>query len=186
MTFIFSGLLSVVRDLKQRENSVTSQLLLSLESVETTPFPTYLAAMSSRPEPPSPQHHHRNRHRHSRHLLLPLLTVFLTLIFLSVLVFIIFLYRRLSRNRTIPLDHQHGSTTTAAAAAGAASAASDDNNSNNQQQPRFSYSLLRRATGSFSASNQLGLQSHAPIRPIPGRESDGLGGLPARRARVPQ
>ncbi|KAK9910672.1 hypothetical protein M0R45_034626 [Rubus argutus] len=103
--------------------------------------------MPSRPEPPSPQHHH---HRHNRHLLLPLLTVFLTLIVLSVLVFIVFLYRKLSRNRTTPFDLQHGSTTPAAAAA------SDDNNSNNQQQRRFSYSLLRRATGSFSASNRLG------------------------------
>ncbi|KAL6130789.1 hypothetical protein ACLB2K_069168 [Fragaria x ananassa] len=102
--------------------------------------------------PPLTQHHHHHR---NRHLLIPLLTVTLTVTLLSALVFIVFLYRKLSRSRTTPFDHQNSNTT-------AVNAAVDSNNENGnssrsqQQQKKFSYSVLRRATGSFSASNRLG------------------------------
>ncbi|XP_050386096.1 receptor-like serine/threonine-protein kinase At2g45590 [Argentina anserina] len=109
--------------------------------------------MPSRPEPPPPQHPRTNRH-----LLIPLLTVALTVTFLSVLVFIVFLYRKLSRSRTTPFDHQNSSTTAVSAAVEAAVDINDNGirSSSQKQQRKFSYSLLRRATGSFTASNRLG------------------------------
>ncbi|GMI99056.1 hypothetical protein like AT2G45590 [Hibiscus trionum] len=94
--------------------------------------------MPSRFSPPeigeeTPLKQHRHRHI-SSHLLLPLLlagTITLTIILLTVLT--IFIYRKLSRNRTAPSDSP-----------------------SHRQCRRFSHSLIRRATSSFSASNRLG------------------------------
>ncbi|KAE8725981.1 Receptor-like serine/threonine-protein kinase [Hibiscus syriacus] len=92
--------------------------------------------MPSRSSPPeigedtSLKHH---RHINSYHLLPPLLagTITITIILLTLLT--IFIYRKLSRNRTAPSDSP-----------------------SHRQCHRFSYSLIRRATSSFSASNRLG------------------------------
>ncbi|KAF3442274.1 hypothetical protein FNV43_RR16190 [Rhamnella rubrinervis] len=81
----------------------------------------------------------RNHHHHHNRLLVPLLAGTLTLTVITVFILIIFLYRKLSYNRTAPFDQNQ----------------STGQNSQNQQR-RFSYSLLRRATSSFSASNRLG------------------------------
>lgn len=89
------------------------------------------------PEVANHHHHHHNHHR----LLVALLAGTLALAVVSVFVLVIFLYRKLSYNRTAPFDQNQ-------------STAGQSNK--NQQQRRFSYSLLRRATGSFSASNRLG------------------------------
>ncbi|KAF8379360.1 hypothetical protein HHK36_028794 [Tetracentron sinense] len=91
------------------------------------PPPLILPATTSPPEPPNTEStHHRQRNRHS-HLIAPLVG---TAVVISVLVFLAVLYRKLSRKRTAPAD---------------------------QKPPhRFSYSVLRRATSSFSASNRLG------------------------------
>ncbi|KAF3963179.1 hypothetical protein CMV_012400 [Castanea mollissima] len=89
--------------------------------------------MPSLPSPLEPPNNHRHRHRHHHHrlpllpILLPILLT-LTLILLFLLLSL-FLYRKLSRNRTTPCD---------------------------QQRRRFSYSLLRRSTSSFSPSTLLG------------------------------
>ncbi|KAM1400576.1 hypothetical protein ACFX2F_027836 [Malus domestica] len=98
--------------------------------------------MPSRPPPSSPPNHH-----HHRRILLPLITVSITLTLVSLVVFLVFLYRKLSYNRTTPFDHHHSSAT---ATPTATPSKKRDNNR------RFSYALLRRATGSFSASNRLG------------------------------
>ncbi|XWS32282.1 hypothetical protein CRYUN_Cryun23aG0146600 [Craigia yunnanensis] len=93
--------------------------------------------MPSRFSPPeiaveTPPQHHRHHHKNF-HILPPLLvgTITITIILLTVLT--IFIYRKLSRNRTAPSEspsHHHCR--------------------------RFSYSLLRTATSSFSPSNLLG------------------------------
>ncbi|KAK7847835.1 receptor-like serine/threonine-protein kinase [Quercus suber] len=89
--------------------------------------------MSSRPSPPEPPNNHRHHHHHY-HRRLPLLPILLpilltlTLILLFLLLSLL-LYRKLSRNRTTPCD---------------------------QKRRRFSYSLLRRSTSSFSPSTLLG------------------------------
>ncbi|KAJ4848483.1 hypothetical protein Tsubulata_003354 [Turnera subulata] len=96
------------------------------------------------PPPPLPaplllhrHHHHQNR------ILPPVVAGTLTLTVLSLAILLIFLYRKLTRNRTAPTDLK-----------------SPNHHHPNQQQPpqcrRFSYSLLRRATCSFSPSNRLG------------------------------
>ncbi|GMY09408.1 receptor-like serine/threonine-protein kinase At2g45590 [Fagus crenata] len=83
------------------------------------------------PEPPNNHHHQHHHHHHHNHhpLLLILLPILLTLTLLFLfLLLTLFLYRKLSRNRTTPCDHQR----------------------------RFSYTLLRRSTSSFSPSTLLG------------------------------
>ncbi|KAE8665847.1 Receptor-like serine/threonine-protein kinase [Hibiscus syriacus] len=93
--------------------------------------------MPSRFSPPeieaeTPPHHRSHLHINF-HLLPPLLVaaVTITLIFLTVLT--IFIYRKLSRNRTAPSE-----------------------SSSHRHCRRFSYSLLRCATSSFTPSNRLG------------------------------
>ncbi|GMI66903.1 hypothetical protein like AT2G45590 [Hibiscus trionum] len=93
--------------------------------------------MPSRFSPPEiaaepPPQHHRHLHK-SFNLLPPLLAAAVTLTLILLTVLTIFIYRKLSRNRTAPSEspsHHHCR--------------------------RFSYSLLRRATSSFSPSNRLG------------------------------
>ncbi|KAH7512810.1 hypothetical protein FEM48_Zijuj12G0129500 [Ziziphus jujuba var. spinosa] len=89
--------------------------------------------------PEIPTHHHNHR------ILVPVLAGTLTLTFITVVVVILLLYRKLSYSRTAPFDqnHQNGQN-------------NNQQQQQRQQQQRFSYSLLRRATGSFSASNRLG------------------------------
>ncbi|XP_007220316.2 LOW QUALITY PROTEIN: receptor-like serine/threonine-protein kinase At2g45590 [Prunus persica] len=106
--------------------------------------------MPSRPPPSSPPIHHV----HHRHLLLPLLTVTITLAFISLLSFLIFLYRKLSYNRTTPFDHHHSSATATPTTTPTTPTTATNTKKNNNN--RFSYSAIRRATGSFSASNRLG------------------------------
>ncbi|KAK7260298.1 hypothetical protein RIF29_26234 [Crotalaria pallida] len=78
--------------------------------------------------PPLPLHHH-----HHNQLLLIILATSLALFLLSLLITLsIFLYRKLSYNRTTPFDTHH------------------------HHHRRFSYSVLRRATNSFSPSTKLG------------------------------
>ncbi|CAL0324540.1 unnamed protein product [Lupinus luteus] len=91
--------------------------------------------MPSRPPPfpPStaspPLHHH---HPHRNKLILIILSASLAFFLLSLLITLIFfLYRKLSYNRTAPFDNHHNHR-------------------------RFSYSVLRRATNSFSPSTKLG------------------------------
>ncbi|KAK7292537.1 hypothetical protein RJT34_15388 [Clitoria ternatea] len=90
--------------------------------------------MPSRPSPPSPPtaattvSHHRHQHHQRETIIVALIAASLFLIaFLISLT--IFLYRKLSYNRTAPFDHN---------------------------QRRFSYSVLRKATNSFSPSTKLG------------------------------
>ncbi|GLT39495.1 hypothetical protein SLA2020_136830 [Shorea laevis] len=92
--------------------------------------------MPSRPAPPpllvvaAPSHNHR----HHFHLLLPpLLAATLTVALFLLVVLTVFIYRKIYRNRTAPSESP-----------------------GHQQCRRFSYSLLRRATGSFSPSNRVG------------------------------
>ncbi|PKI49559.1 receptor-like serine/threonine-protein kinase At2g45590 [Punica granatum] len=105
--------------------------------------------MPSRPLDPSsaaavppPLHHHILPQHKKPNLLLPLLAASLTFIFLFLLILLcVFLYRRLSRSRTAP--------------------ATTDSKSphhllQHSQLRRFSYSLLRRSTGSFSPTTLLG------------------------------
>ncbi|KAF4386807.1 receptor-like serine/threonine-protein kinase At2g45590 [Cannabis sativa] len=100
--------------------------------------------MPSRPDPPllpavmtppvvSTIHHH-NHHR----VLLPVLAGTLTVTVIGIFFLVVFIYRKLSYNRTTPFDQ------------------SNQTSGVSNQHQRFSYSLLRRATGSFSASNLLG------------------------------
>ncbi|KAK8554458.1 hypothetical protein V6N13_093450 [Hibiscus sabdariffa] len=75
-----------------------------------------------------------NHHRHlNSHLLPPLLAGTITIVIILLTVLTIFIYRKLSHNRTAPSDSP-----------------------SHRQCLRFSYSLIRRATSSFSASNRLG------------------------------
>ncbi|KAL4378962.1 hypothetical protein GQ457_02G000430 [Hibiscus cannabinus] len=69
----------------------------------------------------------------NHHLLPPLLAGTITIFIILLTVLTIFIYRKLSRNRTAPSDSP-----------------------SHRQCLRFSYSLIRRATSSFSASNRLG------------------------------
>ncbi|XP_044500950.1 receptor-like serine/threonine-protein kinase At2g45590 [Mangifera indica] len=87
--------------------------------------------------PPSPVvppliHHH---HNHRFHLLPEILAGSLVLVFFILLVVTLLCYRKLSRNRTAP---------------------SDLKSPNHHHCRRFSYSVIRRATASFSQSNRLG------------------------------
>ncbi|KAK4266717.1 hypothetical protein QN277_023603 [Acacia crassicarpa] len=93
--------------------------------------------MPSRPSPPtpaaaiptaSPSHHRRHQS-----ILIGVIGFALLLLILMVFL-IVFLYRKLSYNQTAPFDHYNHS----------------------HQHRRFSYSLLRRVTNSFSASTKLG------------------------------
>ncbi|KAI4356849.1 hypothetical protein L6164_000836 [Bauhinia variegata] len=95
-----------------------------------------MASRQSLPPPPpvvssstSPSHHHH----HLQQVILGgvLGLAFLFLIFIVFLIF--FIYRKLSYNRTAPFDHY-----------------------NHHQHRRFSYTLLRRATNSFSPATKLG------------------------------
>ncbi|KAL4362072.1 hypothetical protein GQ457_04G032200 [Hibiscus cannabinus] len=93
--------------------------------------------MPSRFSPPeiaveSPPQHHRHLHK-SSNLLPPLLAAIVTITLILLTVLIIFIYRKLSRNRTAPSESPR-----------------------HHPCRRFSYSLLRRATSSFSPSNRLG------------------------------
>ncbi|KAG4173784.1 hypothetical protein ERO13_A11G083100v2 [Gossypium hirsutum] len=93
--------------------------------------------MPSRFSPPefaaqTPPQHHRHLHRNI-HLLPPLLAAAVTITIILLTVLTIFIYRKLSRNRTAPSE-----------------------SSSHRHCRRFSYSLLRRATSSFSPSNRLG------------------------------
>ncbi|KAK8718374.1 hypothetical protein V6N13_045610 [Hibiscus sabdariffa] len=75
-----------------------------------------------------------SHHRHiNSHLLPPVLAGTITIVIILLTVLTIFIYRKLSRNRTAPSDSPI-----------------------HRQCRRFSYSLIRRATSSFSASNRLG------------------------------
>lgn len=96
--------------------------------------------MPSRPSPPPPPgaaaailtaspSHHLNHHRRHQSILIGVIGLAFLL-----LILIVFLYRKLSYNRTAPFDHYNHS----------------------HQHRRFSYSLLRRVTKSFSASTKLG------------------------------
>ncbi|ONI22764.1 hypothetical protein PRUPE_2G149500 [Prunus persica] len=96
--------------------------------------------MPSRPPPSSPPIHHV----HHRHLLLPLLTVTITLAFISLLSFLIFLYRKLSYNRTTPFDHHHSSATATPTTTPTTPTTATNTKKNNNN--RFSYSAIRRAT----------------------------------------
>ena len=83
--------------------------------------------------PPPPLHHH---HHHHHHLLAPLLAGALTLFLIFIVILVILLYRKITRNRTAPITKSP--------------------NHHHQQCRCYSYSLLRRATSSFSPSNRLG------------------------------
>ncbi|XP_010544672.1 PREDICTED: receptor-like serine/threonine-protein kinase At2g45590 [Tarenaya hassleriana] len=89
--------------------------------------------MPSRHSPPSPAH---SDHRHS-HVLPPVIAGSLAFAVVLLVFFTILLYRKFYRNRTAPSDLISKSP-------------------ESYQCRRFSYSQLRRATSSFSASNQLG------------------------------
>ncbi|GAU40936.1 hypothetical protein TSUD_348730 [Trifolium subterraneum] len=85
--------------------------------------------MPSRPPPQQPPLPTAHRHHHHREMILGsciAAAVFLTAAIISL---VIFLYRKLSHNRTTPFE---------------------------QSQRRFSYSVLRRASNSFSPSTRLG------------------------------
>lgn len=108
----------------------------ALYGILRSPDFSIFTVMPSRPiQPPplqvaAPLHNHRHHHLH---LLPPLLAAALTLVFILLGILTVFIYRKLSRNRTAPSEspeHRHCR--------------------------RFSYAVLRRATGSFSASNGLG------------------------------
>ncbi|KAJ0053222.1 hypothetical protein Pint_00295 [Pistacia integerrima] len=93
--------------------------------------------LSLLPPPPLPVappliHHHHNPHFHA---LPAILAGTLVLVFLILLIATILCYRKLSRNRTAP---------------------SDLKSPNHHHCRRFSYSLIRHATASFSPSNRLG------------------------------
>ncbi|KAH8516714.1 hypothetical protein H0E87_004897 [Populus deltoides] len=81
-------------------------------------------------EPPPPLHHHTR-------LLPPLLAGTLTLILIFLIVLAVLLYRKITRNRTAPITRS-------------------PNHHRHHQCRCYSYSLLRRATSSFSPSNRLG------------------------------
>ncbi|KAL5565371.1 hypothetical protein UlMin_028535 [Ulmus minor] len=93
--------------------------------------------MPSRPNPPFPEPANHRRH-HLNRILIPVIAGVLIFTVVGILVlFVFFLYRKFSYNRTAPFEQSNQS-------------------GNSNQQRRFSYSLLRKATGSFSASNLLG------------------------------
>ncbi|XP_061970035.1 receptor-like serine/threonine-protein kinase At2g45590 [Populus nigra] len=81
-------------------------------------------------EPPPPLRHHIR-------LLPPLLAGTLTLILIFLIVLVVLLYRKITRNRTAPITRS-------------------PNRHHHHQCRCYSYSLLRRATSSFSPSNRLG------------------------------
>ncbi|KAF5466928.1 hypothetical protein F2P56_016809 [Juglans regia] len=85
-------------------------------------------AFTIMPSRPSPRPHNHHHHHHHSFLLPILLPITLTLL-LILLLTLLLLYRKLSLNRTTPSDNH---------------------------QRRFSYSLLRRSTSSFSSSTLLG------------------------------
>ncbi|XP_021613182.1 receptor-like serine/threonine-protein kinase At2g45590 [Manihot esculenta] len=89
--------------------------------------------------PPLSNNHRRHHSQHHVKLLFPLLAGALTFTVLCFIIIIFFFYRKLSRNRTAPSDLK-----------------SPNHHQQQQQCRRFSYSLLRSATASFSPSNQLG------------------------------
>ncbi|EXB52075.1 Receptor-like serine/threonine-protein kinase [Morus notabilis] len=101
--------------------------------------------MPSRPVPavlpaaiPPPEHHHGHHHYHS--VLIRVLAGTLAFAVVSVVFLVVFfIYRKLSYNRTAPFENNQS-----------------QNGVVSNQHQRFSYSLLRRATGSFSAANLLG------------------------------
>ncbi|EEF50420.1 ATP binding protein, putative [Ricinus communis] len=103
--------------------------------------------LPSLPASPPLNNNHRYHHHRLRHHLLPsILAGALSFTIFCLVVLVFFFYRKLSRKRTAPSDlksptHNHNSSS-----------------SSNQQQQcrRFSYSLLRSATASFSTSNRLG------------------------------
>lgn len=90
--------------------------------------------MPSRPIQPPPLSEAAPSHnRHHNHLLPPLLATSLTLIFIILGILTVFIYRKLKRNRTAPSESPE-----------------------HRQCRRFSFSVLRRASGSLAASNRLG------------------------------
>lgn len=104
----------------------------------SSPLDPTPVATADEPLRPHVLHH---RHRGKPTLLPPLLGASLTFLFLILFVILcVFLYRKLSRSRTAP--------------------ANDSKSPNHQHQHshlrRFSYSLLRRSTGSFSPATLLG------------------------------
>ncbi|CAN1157750.1 Receptor-like serine/threonine-protein kinase At2g45590 [Linum perenne] len=89
--------------------------------------------------PPSPEHRPHSRHHHHLPAILAGASAF---VLLSLLLFLfVLLYRKLSRHRTAPTSSDLKSPT---------------HIQTTNQCRRFSYSLLRRATASFSPSNRLG------------------------------
>ncbi|GAB4844402.1 hypothetical protein Ancab_037766 [Ancistrocladus abbreviatus] len=105
---------------------------------------------SRQPPPPGPpggpplSRHHFHALPHRSHLVAPVAAATISF---SLLVIIAILYRKLARKRTAPAphsDHQNNHLSTPT--------------KKQQQQTlrRFPYSVLRRATSSFSASNRLG------------------------------
>ncbi|XP_052191875.1 receptor-like serine/threonine-protein kinase At2g45590 [Diospyros lotus] len=89
------------------------------------PFSDIPSAIAPPPEPPL----HRPHHHHRAHvnLISPIVAGTLTL---ACLIFLVAIYRKLSKKRTAPADLK--------------------------PPHRFSYALLRRATASFSAANRIG------------------------------
>ncbi|PON85148.1 Serine/threonine protein kinase [Trema orientale] len=98
----------------------------------SSPDPPLLPAVTAQPVVHT--HHHGHHHR----VLIPVLAGTLTVTVIGILFLVFFIYRKLSYNRTAPFDQ------------------GNQNGGVSNQHQRFSYSLLRRATGSFSASNLLG------------------------------
>ncbi|KDP28723.1 hypothetical protein JCGZ_14494 [Jatropha curcas] len=97
--------------------------------------------LRSLPASPPLNNNHNYHHRHFHHLRLlpPVLAGALSLTLFSFIILFFFFYRKLSRNRTAPSDLK-----------------SPNHHHQQQQCRRFSYSLLRSATASFSPSNRLG------------------------------
>ncbi|XP_057950506.1 receptor-like serine/threonine-protein kinase At4g25390 [Malania oleifera] len=100
-----------------------------MPSRQTQPALSMLAATVSSTAPPIIQSPHSQHHHHHHHRLLPPVVAGGGAV-LSVLLFLLVLCRKLTRQRTAPAD--------------------------SKPPHRLSYSLLRRATGSFSAHNLLG------------------------------
>ncbi|KAF8413076.1 hypothetical protein HHK36_001052 [Tetracentron sinense] len=97
-----------------------------MPSRQITPPPLILPVAASPPEPPNTESP-PHHHQWYSHLIPPLVGAAVAC---SILIFLAVLYRKLSRKRTAPADLK--------------------------PPHRFSYSVLRRATSSFSASNRLG------------------------------
>ncbi|KAL3536909.1 hypothetical protein ACH5RR_000275 [Cinchona calisaya] len=97
-----------------------------------TPFPDFPITISPLPQPPPPSSAHNHFHPHQPSPLLP--PILAAAIALAFFILFAIIYRKLSNKRTAPVDLKQP-----------------------QPQPqRFSYSVLRRATASFSANNRLG------------------------------